>query len=170
MKTCQSLTKCTLRITYKCTRNTFSCTQVPTSNTLPFQKLVVGLSLMEELLQLANSCADHEQWHPVYPQKSHLALDCNLANRSLWLSHNFCYTTNITILTAVRHLPNCVRYWLQPCHMWHQVTGWWTGRHYFPSNCQESPIQRDSLTFQKTWILSNTGVKTSNLAPLLIPL
>jgi hypothetical protein len=43
-----------------------------------FLKLAVGLSLMEELLQLADCCAGLEQWHPEYAQASHLALDCNL--------------------------------------------------------------------------------------------
>ena len=65
--------------------------KVSTSDTPPFQKLVVGLSLMEKLLQLAQSCADHEQWRPVSPQASHLALDCNLTKRSLSLSCNSCY-------------------------------------------------------------------------------
>jgi len=61
---------------------------VPKIITPPFLKLAVGLSLMEELLQLADCCAGLEQWHPEYAQASHLALDCNLAKRILLLSGN----------------------------------------------------------------------------------
>jgi hypothetical protein len=39
----------------------FDAPQGPIHTTLPFQKQVVELSLMEELLQVVDSCADQKQ-------------------------------------------------------------------------------------------------------------
>jgi hypothetical protein len=73
----------------------FDAAQGPINTTLPFQKQVVELSLMEELLQVVDNCADQKQQHPVTPQKSHCPSDCSLAKRSS--------TFDIIILTAKRH-------------------------------------------------------------------
>jgi len=68
---------------------------VPKSITSPSLKLVVGLSLMEELLQMADCCADLEQWRPVYAQASHSALDRNLATNKPTNQTHFCGDTDV---------------------------------------------------------------------------